>query len=101
LSFSFNPEAGLVVVQAEIHGPVGRIVLRLALDTGATATMINTALLVAAGYDPSSAPNRVQVTTGSGVEFVPRVELIRIQALGQDRHGFSVLSHTPPAQRDN
>lgn len=52
--------------------------------------------LVALGYDPALAPDRVQVTTGSGVEFAPRITLNKLQALGHERRGFSVLCHTLP-----
>ena len=48
------------------------------------------------GYDPSLAVARVQVTTGSGVEYVPRIEASRIKVLGQERVAFPVLSHTLP-----
>lgn len=58
--------------------------------------MINTGHLVALGYDPSLSPNRVQVTTGSGVEYVPRIPLTRVRALGMERADFPVLSHTLP-----
>jgi hypothetical protein len=51
MSCSFNPTRGLVVVQAELFGPSGSIILRLALDTGATGTLINVAPLTAIGYD--------------------------------------------------
>jgi hypothetical protein len=51
---------------------------------------------VAIGYDPALTTDRVQVTTGSGVEFAPRVELHRLTALGQDRYGLEVLRHTLP-----
>jgi hypothetical protein len=63
---------------------------------GATSTLINVGLLVAIGYDPALSPDRVQVTTGSGVEFAPRIVLQRILALGRERLGFSVLGHTLP-----
>ncbi len=96
MSFPFNAQQGLVVVHAVLSGPLGDIVLRLALDTGATATMVNAALLTAIGYDPSVAPDRVQVTTGSGVEYVPRIQISRLKALGQEHTQFSVLSHTLP-----
>lgn len=59
MSYSFNPQRILVVVQAELFGPSGSIVLRLALDTGATGTMINIAPLTTIGYDASLAPERV------------------------------------------
>jgi hypothetical protein len=58
--------------------------------------VINVGMLVALGYDPALVPERIQVTTGSGVEFVPRVSLDKIVALGQERTTFPVLGHTLP-----
>ncbi len=96
MSYSFNAQRGLVIAQTEVFGPSGSIVLRLALDTGATGTMINVAPLTTIGYDPSLAPDRVQVTTGSGVEYAPRIPVTRVIAMGQERRGFPVLAHTLP-----
>jgi len=96
VSFPFDADNGLIVVRAELFGPSGNIVLRLALDTGATATMINVGPLVTVGYDPALASDRVQVTTGSGVEFVPILAIAHLNALGQTRASFPVLSHTLP-----
>ena len=84
------------MVHAAVDGPSGSAVLQLALDTGATGTMINAGMLVALGYDPALAPERIQVTTGSGVEFVPRLVLDKVVALGQERLHFPVLAHTLP-----
>jgi hypothetical protein len=42
-------------------------------------------------------PRRFQVTTGSGVEFVPRLAIARLRALGQERTDFLVLGHTLPS----
>ena len=58
--------------------------------------MINVGLLVAVGYDPSLVPERVQVTTGSGLEYAPRVVVHRVKALGVERKGLPVLAHTLP-----
>jgi hypothetical protein len=96
VSSVFNPRSGLVLVRAELFGPTGSIVLQLALDTGATSTMISVGPLTTVGYDPSLVPGRVQVTTGSGVEFVPRLPISQLNALGQQRFAFPVLSHTLP-----
>ena len=65
MKYLFDHRIGLVIVSAELFGPAGSIVVRLALDTGATGTTINAALLNAIGYDPSLAPDRIQLTTGS------------------------------------
>ena len=48
------------------------------------------------GYDPALVPDRLQITTGSGVEFVPRITVSKLTALGQERHDFPVLSHNLP-----
>lgn len=97
MSEPFERQKGLIVVSTELVGPAGRMVVRLALDTGATSTMINVALLVNLGYDPALEPNRVQVTTGSGIEFTPLVTVQRIVALGCERIDLPVLAHTLPS----
>lgn len=96
MSIPFDPQQGLIIVRAELWGPTGSAVLRLALDTGATWTIVNVGMLVAIGCDPALVPDRIQVTTASGVEFVPRVTLERIVALGKQQTGFPVLAHTLP-----
>jgi hypothetical protein len=58
--------------------------------------LINAGPLVAIGYDPSLAEERIQVTTGGSIEFVSRIEVERIRALEQERLGFGVLCHTLP-----
>lgn len=96
MSFPFDAQQGLIIVRAELWGPAGSLVLRLALDTGATGTVVNIGMLVTIGYDPALVPDRIQVTTGSGIEFVPRVTLDKMMALGQERTNFPVLGHTLP-----
>ena len=96
MTYPFDSDRGLIVVQAELYGPSGSIVLRLAVDTGATGTMINAAPLAIAGYDVSLAPDRIEVTTGSGVEYTPRLPVSRIRALGHEQINFPVLAHTLP-----
>ena len=96
MSFPFDPQQGLIIVPTELWGPSGSAILRLALDTGATGTMVNTGMLVALGYDPALIPDRVQITTGSGIEFVPRILLDRIMVLGEEAVEFPVLGHTLP-----
>lgn len=97
MTYSFNPKRGIIVVQAELFGPSGSAILSLALDTGATATMMNVALLATVGYDLSPSADFVQVTTGSSVEYVRRVRVDRIKALGHVRDGLPVLAHTLPS----
>lgn len=87
---------GLILTPARIEGPTGTAFVRLALDTGATTTLIRTAVLVSIGYDPTAAPEWIQMTTGSGVETAPRLRINRIVAIGCERAEFAVIAHTLP-----
>ena len=57
MSIRFDPSGGLIIVSAELIGPTGAAILRLALDTGATGTLINSSMLVAVGYDLALPPS--------------------------------------------
>ncbi|MFH0948625.1 MAG: hypothetical protein V1833_06495 [Elusimicrobiota bacterium] len=52
--------------------------------------------MVILGYDPATVSERIQMTTGSGVEYVPHVSVEEIESLGQKRKNFSILCHTLP-----
>ncbi|MGI0014446.1 MAG: retroviral-like aspartic protease family protein [Nitrososphaera sp.] len=96
MNFPFDSQYGLIIVRAELTGPSGSAILRLALDTGATGTLVNVGMLVSIGYDPALVIDRFQITTGSGVEFVPRITVSKIAVLGQEREDLPVLCHTLP-----
>lgn len=96
MSFAFDAQKGLIVVPVELTGPSGLVAVRLALDTGATNSLINAAPLVLVGYDPAMVLSRVQVTTGSGVEFVPKVTIAKHRAFERDWFSFPVPCHTLP-----
>ena len=92
----FDPARGLIVVRAELHGPSAEVGLSLALDTGASHTMVNVLPLTLAGYLLDTATEHVEITTGSGVAYAPRLPVSRIAALGHERTKFPVLAHTLP-----
>ena len=93
----FNGRRGLVVVNARLFGPSGDVIARLAVDTGASSTLVNEELLILIGYDPAALPKTVRFTTGSGVETAPRITIDRIETLGQVRARFSAIAHTLPS----
>ena len=97
MSLSFDPNRGLIVVPTKLWGPVGDTVVRLALDTGATGSLVSAEVLRLIGYRPEMAATRVGVTTGSGMVRVPRMQIERMEALAQVRQRFLVLAHTLPA----
>lgn len=92
----FNRLAGLLVVPVRLTGPTGETRVRLALDTGATGTMVRAASLELVGYNLDAQTDRPSITTVSGVERAPRLRVQKIEALGVERVEFPVVAHTLP-----
>ena len=90
-------DARLIVVNAELTGPTGSTRARVALDTGATCTMLRLDLIASIGYDPSASRERFPFVTGSAMQAAPRLRLDRLLALGQERRGMLVVCHTLPS----
>ena len=87
-----------MLVRVEVSGPLCSIVLRMALDTGATSTVISRARLIQAGYGPADAIGTVQMTTGSDVVPAVRILVLSVASLGQVMEKVTVIGHDlPPA----
>ena len=92
----FDPEQGLIVVTATMQGPIDSAVVKLALDTGATHSILHPDALARVGYQPDESENRVQVTTGSGLEYAPVVTVSKLAALGKVCAEFYVTAVALP-----
>lgn len=96
MTFTFNPTSGLILVEATLEGPAGKVQVRLALDTGATSTLIGTDPLEVVGYDPAAVGKPVKTTTAGGVVQSLRLGIKSLSALGQTRANMPVLARTLP-----
>ena len=45
-AYGFQPQCGPILVDAEVTGPVGSVVLKLVLDAGATTSLLNLTTLL-------------------------------------------------------
>jgi predicted aspartyl protease len=100
LKYQFDPKAGIILVKTKVYGPGGDTIVNLALDTGATWTLISWETASLVGYDPASIQQRTTITTGSGIEYCPKLNLLKVEALGKSVSGLEALCHTlPPSSR--
>lgn len=84
----------------KVSGPRGDAIINLALDTGATWTLVSWETAVLVGYDPASIQQRTTITTGSGIEYCPKLNLLGVEALGKSVSSLEALCHTlPPTSR--
>jgi hypothetical protein len=96
VNFPFDPTQGPIRVEAEVAGPTSKSSRRLLLDTGATMSLIDPAMLAVVGYDPGASTDRVQLTMGGGFTVAPRILDMRLSALGQHRFAFPLLAYALP-----
>ena len=86
----------LLLVYAELTGPRGRTMLRLALDTGASYTMLPPEKLAHVGYAPQAAARTVEILTASGAEWTPLLTVQSLRFLGATARRLDVISHSLP-----
>ena len=80
--FKFNPKQSIIICHADIIGLKVELSLKMALDTGATYTMIPVEAAVAIGCDPLRSRRKIEITTGSSTEYVPVITVPKFRALG-------------------
>ena len=97
-SVSFNPSGESIVLRLQVGGvdpDTFRNVI-VALDTGATITIIPSQVLIALGYDLLNPKERVQLLTASGTAFAKRINVRRLTAIGETIENIDVLCHDLP-----
>lgn len=68
----------------------------MALDTGATYTMIPWDIAEALGYEPALSQRRVDIITASGIQKAPLVTLNSISVLGKEARNVDCVVHDLP-----
>ena len=87
--FELNDDVNLIIVLASVDG----FDLRLALDTGASNTIIDLTALLIAGYRKSDATDTVEIETGKGIIQADVYTVRAFQALGILKSRFAVCSY--------
>ena len=95
---SFNPSGESILLRLQIGGvdPATFRNVTVALDTGATITIIPSQVLIALGYDLLKAKERVQLITASGTEFAKLINVRRLTVIGETIENIDVLCHDLP-----
>ncbi len=86
-SFKREPENGLIVVSIEIDD---KYELKMALDTGATNTTIDSNALYLLGYDLKDSIGVVEIETANGIIETEVFEIKSFSALGRTKNVFQI-----------
>ena len=94
---TFSSQQSVIILRVGMEGKAGRrLYLRMALDTGASLTVIPWIAAEALGYDPAHSARRVQFMTGSGMEAAPTCSIAAMEVLGERVRRVAVLCHDLP-----
>mgnify|MGYP001576280366 CR=1 len=96
--FKFDPKATAIICRAEIVGRKRELSLKMIVDTGATYTIIPVEAAVAIGYDPSRSPRKIEITTGSSIEYVSIVSVPKFRAFGIEIRNMKAVCHNLPPE---
>ena len=90
---------GIISVYTQIVGPRAKRTIKMALDTGASFTMIPPEKIIAVGHEiPTSQERMVRVSTASGIEYVPLVTIPSLKCLGITVRNLKVVCHNLPSE---
>lgn len=93
----FDPKFSVIILLVKIKGKAQReLYLRMALDTGASLSVIPWTAAETLGYDPARSQRRVSFMTGSGMEAAPVLTVEEMEVLGVRIDRVSVLCHDLP-----
>ena len=98
LPFDLNRD--LIIVPVRVVGPTGEQILRFAVDTGATSSVLDREFASRVGYHSLAPDQQTEITTASGVEPVVRFIIDRFEALGHQRYSFPILCYVLPSRVD-
>jgi clan AA aspartic protease (TIGR02281 family) len=94
---NFDPQSPIIAVDITLEGEKGtKRRVKVALDTGATYTMIPWEIAEALGYKPEVLKERVTLITASGVETAPVIEIKRVTFLDESIDNVQVVCHDLP-----
>lgn len=90
----------VIVLKVELGGKLGIYKINMALDTGATFTMIPWDVAERLGYDPAGSAERVVIMTASSVEKAPLIVLERVKIFDRKVENIKAVVHDlPPKSR--
>jgi len=92
------PRRAILAVYAVVVGPRTWRSLKLAVDTGATYTMLPPDVLLDIGYNPTRATRSLELSTANGLVMVPLVRVQALKCLGLAVNKLDVVAHHLPPE---
>ncbi len=89
---------GIILCKAKLVNHTIGTVCKLAVDTGASFTMISLETALSIGIDPSRSSRHIEITTANGIILVPLVTIPSFECLGVEIKNLEVICHNLPPE---
>lgn len=96
--FKFDTTHGVLLCKVEIINKKQSIFIKLAVDTGASFTMISIESARAIGIDPSRVTRHIEITTANGIVFVPVIKIPSFRCFGVEFKNMDAVCHNLPPE---
>ncbi|MBI3008732.1 MAG: retroviral-like aspartic protease family protein [Candidatus Omnitrophica bacterium] len=96
--FKFDITEGVILCKAKITNKRQSLFLKLAVDTGASFTMISIENALAIGIDPSKSMRHIEITTANGIVFAPIIRIPSFKCFGIELKNIEVICHNLPPE---
>jgi len=97
MKLTFDPHSPVIVITSTFIGVNDkRKKINMALDTGATYTMVPWDIAEVLGYKPDLSKERIELITASGVERAPLITLNSISVSDKKAGNVKVVVHDLP-----
>ena len=92
----FDSNLPVIILDVTLEGKIAKRRIKIAIDTGATYTMIPWEIAEALGYRPDISKQRVTLITASGVERAPLIEIDSLRVFDKEIRNTKVICHDLP-----
>ena len=97
-SFSLDTTHGIILCRARLNCGKRSILIKLAVDTGASFTMVSLEAALAIGLDPSKAGRHIEISTANGIVFAPVITIPSLECFGAQVKHIEVVCHNLPPE---
>lgn len=95
---TFNTKHGIILCKTKISNKRQSMFLKMAVDTGASFTMISYENAFVIGIDPSKSRNTIEITTANGIVIAPLIKIPSFMCLGIEIKNMYVTCHNLPPE---
>jgi len=97
-SIPLDISRGIIPVSVNIIGRRSKEIIEMALDTGATYTLISTNTLIDVGYNPIHTKKKIDISTANGIVLAPLIVIKSLRCWGREVKNIDVVCHDLPRE---